>query len=183
MKLTKIAAASLVALALATSAQAALMPITGDVFIAGLTTADVDFGTKDVVFASKTNNALFTVVTGDFVALAPAGSQLTYNDFNWSTFAGTNPIWANALVSFQLTSVAGGQTPQGNLSLVGSGIIKSDGYQDTLGSWSFSADKSGSVFAFSSTATAKVPDGGTTLTMLGLSFLGLGGVSRLLRRK
>lgn len=187
MKLTKISAAFLAALALASSAQAAL--ITGNIELsADASVINIDFGANTVTFvpSAPTLNSKVDNSTGTLAALLPAGSQITYKNFTYDPFAGLPSIWSNGTTSFDLQSISMvSEIPGYALFLFGTGLISTTvaGYDPTPGTWSFSADSSdgGAKFAWSSTATTKrVPDGGTTIALLGASLLGLGAVRRYL---
>lgn len=183
MKLTKISAAFLAALALATSAQAAL--ITGSVELsADASVINIDFTTNSVTFtpSSPALNAKVDASNGTLGALMPVGTQVTYKNFTYDPLSVVNPIWASATTSFTLQSViVQYEIPGFGVGLIGSGLISTTvpGYDPTPGTWSFSSDSSGASFSWSSTATAKrVPDGGTTIALLGASLLGLGAARR-----
>ncbi|MEK0448199.1 MAG: hypothetical protein RL088_467 [Verrucomicrobiota bacterium] len=68
------------------------------------------------------------------------------------------------------------------LYIVGSGVVKHAGFEDTDGSWAFTINNTNggpkARFAFSGSA-ASVPDGGATAALLGLA---LGGIPFLRRR-
>jgi VPDSG-CTERM motif len=77
------------------------------------------------------------------------------------------------------STVVAGQTPN-FLQATGTGTI-TNGTDSSSGLWTFTATDAlggaacNSVFTFTS-STAAVPDGGTTMSLLGLSLLGLYGV-------
>lgn len=185
MKLTKITAASLVALALATSAQAAM--ITGSIDIGANSTVSIDFDANSVAFNPSSNNAEVNFSDGALGTLLPANTILTYADFAYDPLAVSNPIWTDGVTSFHLLSIfeieedSSGSTQA--LKLFGTGTLSTTvaGYQDTPGIWSFTADSTtgGTRFSWSSTASQRVPDGGTTFALMGASLLGLGGIRRL----
>lgn len=192
MKL-KIATAVLTALALATSAQA--VAINGTINItANGTTANIDPGANTVTFnpASPLNNAAVDASTGNLATLLPVGTALVYKNFTYSPLSVVNPIWTGTIglgtTSFSLTSITfvsesfDGPTFVG-LILRGSGVMSTTagGYEATPGAWSFNASNTGSTFSWGS--TGRVPDGGATLALLGVSVLGLGGARRLLASK
>jgi hypothetical protein len=186
MKLTKITAASLVALALATSAQAAM--ITGSIDIGAASTVSIDFANNTVAFtpAAPGVNAVVTYSDGILGTLVPANflPTLQYQDFTYSPLIVSNPIWTDGFTSFHLGSIfeidedSSGDTQA--LKLFGTGVLTNANYDNTPGLWSFTADSTtgGARFSWSSTSSAKVPDGGTTFALLGASLLGLGGVRR-----
>ena len=98
----------------------------------------------------------------------------TYKDFSFDPLAAPSPLWTfthlGVTYSFELLTVSVVDQSSSVLGLVGTGILKATGFDDTPGKWSFSGDTSGAVFAFSSTASA-VPEPASTL-LLGLSLLG-----------
>jgi hypothetical protein len=65
----------------------------------------------------------------------------------------------------------------------GTGIITGNGFDDTAGTWSFTAqdDPSNGVFSFSGGSQA-TPDGGATVALLGLALAGIEGIRRKLMR-
>ena len=54
------------------------------------------------------------------------------------------------------------------------------GFDNTVGSYLFTANQAGGTFSFSSSQAAGVPDGGTTIALLGLALVGVGAVRRKL---
>ena len=97
----------------------------------------------------------------------------------WFTTA-TNPI-ADPVASFNLGTITFvDEIPGISLTLTGTGLAKLTGFDDTVGTWSFTATQSGTVFGWDSINVSRVPDGGTTVVLLGLSVLGLGSVNRFL---
>lgn len=191
------AAAILATLFWATSAQA--VPITGEITLSANTTSvSVDFTTKRVSFtpSSPSMNSAVDTVSGNMAILAPSTTAISYKDFFYSPLSvvGFNPIWttASGSLSFSLTSISSFSetgpnpaNPQG-VTVYGSGTISSTtaGYNSTAGDWSFTSSKTGTRFTFGSTAAAvsRVPDGGASAILLGVSLLGLAGVSRKFRR-
>lgn len=183
--------AILAALFAATSAEA--VPITGVITMsATASSVSVDFVNNKVTFtpASPAINARIDTVTGNMVGLAPVGTFVSYKDFFYDPLSvvGGNPIWTTTTgLSFSLTSISG-FTESGTSGLLafGSGTVSSTtaGFDTTAGDWSFNASKTGSVFSWGSTAAAvsRVPDGGASAILLGVSLLGLAGASRKFRK-
>ncbi|MES2925083.1 MAG: VPDSG-CTERM sorting domain-containing protein [Verrucomicrobiota bacterium] len=162
-------------------------PITGTINISSFNddTFNVNYGTNTVTFQAG-NNALVTNTTGSYTGLL--GATVHYNTFVYSPFVGPiNPLWVTTslapLSSFSLTSITlVDELPGVSLTLTGLGIASVFGFEDTVGSWSFTATQNGSSFGWDSinSPAPRVPDGGATLALLGVSVLGLGGMRRFL---
>ena len=104
-----------------------------------------------------------------------------------------NPLWSvnapGGVFSFTLappigiTRISGGGLIPDTLRLDGMGTISGpaiDGFDVTTGGWTWSGQLNGtSTFTFSSTTLPGVPDGGTTVALLGAALSGLA----LLRRR
>lgn len=126
---------------------------------------------------------IITTTSGDFVG---AGAP--------STFA--TPIWVNAgvgaNVGLQLWSVtvAGVSytldittsiqsfTSADQLNIKGSGTMERNGLDATGGTWQLGFGVSGASFTWQGTSAANVPDGGSTLILLGSAIVGLFGIAR-----
>ena len=175
------------------SAQAVPTLIVGALSISGTATMD---GTS---FVSATKFTLFQdVVVGAASSLSGAyvgtqGAAVTLTPFTWAPPTASTPI--NPLWSF----ISGGDTYSFDLSTLhvdftsntgilmsglGTAIITGPGtsFLNTTGEWDFSAQTEGlSTFTFSSTTTVPapaVPDGGSTVSMLGAALCGLGWIGR-----
>jgi hypothetical protein len=185
MKLTQLFGALAVAAGLLTSAANAAT-IQGEINIAAIGTANIDFTANTVTFSPTypATNAIVGSSTGDFAALAPVLTFGSYKNFTYDPLSVANPIWTFGGVSFNLLSVTSitedSVGPERSLVLFGSGVATAAGYDDTVGSWSFSADTTSSKFSWSSTAST-VPEGGATLALLGLGLVGLEGARRRLK--
>lgn len=163
------------------SAQAA--PITGSIDIGAFnSTVTVDKGANTVTFndaGAPAGNAIVGFASG---ALTPyLGEFASYQNFSYDPLSVVNPLWnlVSFAVSFDLQSITSIDETGPGLILTGTGILTAPGFDPTAGVWSFSADSAtGGRFTFSS-QTAAVPDGGTTLMLLGAALSGLG----LIRRK
>ncbi len=117
--------------------------------------------------------------TGDFSTIATFGQAVVFPP-TWTFVSG--PIasfWSvpAAGLSFDLTSSSVDTQTAVTLGVSGPGILHAAGYADTPGIFYFSR-QSGQVEASFSATTIATPDGGTTLSLLGIGFLGLAGLRR-----
>lgn len=182
MKLSvlKFLGASLLA-TLAGSAIAA--PIVGQIDIGAFAvTPTINFTTNSVSFtpASPANNAIVNGADGDYSGLL--GQMASYHNFVYDPFVGPQTIWSTAGASFSLVGVTSITETANGLILTGYGTASLSGFDDTAGTWSFSADRARSTakFTFSSTVISpiNVPDSGSTVALLGAGLVVMGLVSR-----
>lgn len=166
---------------------ASAVPVTGSIKIVSYNdnVFNVNYGTNQVTFGAG-NNALVSNATGSYTGLL--GSFVHYNNFGYDPLSVINPLWATTTgapaSSFSLTGISFIDENAGaSLTLKGWGIVSVAGFDNTPGSWSFTATQDGTVFGWDSINTQPVPDGGATLALLGASVLGLGGIRRFLPRK
>jgi hypothetical protein len=182
----KFGSVAAVVLALAQTLQA--VPITGDIGFTGRAV----FDTSSAGTASEVVNWVNPQVNGTagaFTSVADGTSVNFTSPWFFLTLTPVNGFWSVGGFTFQLLSSAvvshNGSYPSGYVEVTGTGIVSGNGYTPTELSWSFTsqdpaATTSPTTFTFSASATSdSVPDGGTTVAMLGL---GLFGVS-ILRKK
>jgi hypothetical protein len=192
MKITSKIAATFAVIAFTSAAQAVVLPgIVGEVNFVGTAALNGPITTATGVStwsgtASGGLPGVAAPISGDFLSIA-LNTPVTFAA-PWIFANATPNLWQVGGFSFDIGSsmVVRGPTLPGSsfLAVSGTGFIKKAGFKDTPGTFSFTTQgPSGeSTFSFSSTVKS-VPDGGATLALLGVSFLGLGGVSRLVRRK
>jgi VPDSG-CTERM motif len=168
------------------------VPITGHISIGTAgggvlwsgNTSDVNTITSIITFGS----AEVTDRSGSFTTTIANGNLVTMGqplDFVTPTII--NPLWSVGGFSFTLsppisiTRVNNADPIPDTLRLAGQGYITGPaGFDATIGGWTWSGELNGvSTFTFSSTTLAGVPDGGTTVALLGAALSGLA----LLRRK
>ena len=178
----------------ALSVQAIPTSIAGSVSFSGTSTID---GTSFVTATKFTRFqdvfvAADSALTGDYVGTS--GATVTVTPFTWAPSTASTPIsplWSfvskGKTYSFDLSVMhLDYSSPTGLLlSGLGTAHITGAGVEklDTTGRWDFSAQTlGGSTFTFSATTTvpnpSTVPDGGSTVAMLGASMLGLGFIGR-----
>jgi hypothetical protein len=160
------------------------VPITGGISMAGnvvptgaLDTGPVSFAFPDPVIVTSRNGSYLPV---------PAGfNAVTYFGFSAVPSSAPQALWSfisgGLTYSFDLASLsvdARGTDGSGNpfINLSGVGTLKITGFDNTPGSWIFTANAASSTFSFSSSNGA-LPDGGTTAMLLG-SALALLGMAR-----
>ena len=123
--------------------------------------------------------------TGTFqsmsVAIDPPTSAtlpVNWSGFTWSPVGLPSPLWQFAYngvtYTFTLDTIAIAQQNCTSISLTGAGIITATGYDPTPGAWTFDcvANAAGNSFPFESSVRV-VPDGGLTMTLLGMAILGV----------
>lgn len=191
----KTASLMLAVTGLALNLHAVPTPISGDISFSGTSTID------STSFVTATGFTSFqdifvgapSALSGDYVG--SSGAAVTMASFIWAPPTASTPI--NPLWTF----VSGGNTYSFDLSVMhvdyasptglllsglGTAHINGPGLEklDTIGNWNFSAQTLGvASFTFSSTTAAAaqgVPDGGSSVAMLGAAFLGLGWIKRKL---
>ena len=179
---------SLGALALASFALTAqAIPITGGISLAGAYTSNTGNLNTATAFTSFTG----VVSTGTAGTLASANitnfvTPFTMNGFVFGTApngAGNNTplqIWTTGpnggiTTTFTLSSISSvDHNPTDTVTVIGNGFFTETGYDQTAGTFIFSANQAGGTFSFSLSHAALAPDGGTTALLLGLGLVGLG---------
>ena len=201
MKLTSKIAATFAIIALSSSAYAAGIvggiSFNGDYTpqtLLGINVADLNLAEQIAFGTTEVNNingrtgsflllpalnpvTMFTPLKFSPVTVLPVGSLWTSTDgvdtfsFAMSTFTAGSVVINGGVQSITLTG-------NGTFSYAGPA-----GLTPTLGTWVGVFSNGNGTFSWASSNAPNVPDGGATLALLGVSFLGLGGVSRLVRRK
>ena len=157
--------------------------ITGSVGFAGAYSHD---GTTDLsdatAFSSFTGVLAIGTIDGTFATEGvTTGTAAAYSDFSFNpTSVPVIGLWSVLGFSFDLTSMSLDGQDTDSVELSGVGIIKHVGYDDTRGTWTFTANNQGSNFSFSSSATS-APEPALAL-LLGTGLIGFG-VARKLRKK
>ncbi len=108
-------------------------------------------------------------------------TPFTFNPFSSSVI----PLWTfmtgGKTYSFDLSSLTISDQTSDTLDLRGVGMLHITGFDDTVGTWVFTANAGGQTFSFSSSNTA-VPDGGLTVMLLGAGLASMSMLRRFLNR-
>ena len=171
--------------------QAGAIPITGHVDMNGQVTLDSALGTA----TKATSFSLVSVVnTPDGAFTGTAGSTVSFNPFGWNpSTTPVTPLWSfsngTSLYSFDLASLTVVGQSSSFLNLTGAGTLSISGgtYDPTPGNWSFTITSSTGgtspnfAFGFVS-STSAVPDGGSTVALLGCALVAVGALRRKLAK-
>lgn len=166
--------------------QAQAVPITGGISMAGGYTCDTgNINTADAF--TSFSGVLITGVSGSYVGV-PIGQSVTMIPFVFNPFVPpVNNLWSfthsGISYAFDLTAITSRiQNGDDTLTLHGLGTLHLTGDSNTLGSWVMTANQGGGTFSFSSSNQA-IPDGGTTVALLGIALAGIEGVRRMFRAR
>ena len=169
------------------SQQAQATLINGDIQFAG----EVQFDTNSLATATRVvtwfdvfHNAGFSSVTsgtGD-LGIAP-GTQATMAPWIFNPSTPTPGLWSVGGFTFDLLSSTIVTQLASTLVIEGTGIVSGNGFDPTSMDWSFTTQSAGgrtrTTFSFSANG-ASVPDGGTTVMLLGAALGALGMARRFL---
>ena len=180
MKLTKTLLGAAAAAMLSLSASA--VPITGGISETGNfvpNNANLLLATQITLGAP----AFVTAVAGSYVGVVTPGAVVIWNTpLIISPITPLVPLWTvTGLASFDLTSFLIDPTSTSDaLTLRGTGVLHLLGFDNTAGTWIATFNTAGGTFSFSSSNGA-VPDGGTTIVLLGSALSGMAWLN--MRRK
>ena len=199
MKKTILAVLAMGALSCALfSQQAQAAQVTGEIHMAGdIVFNSVDLSSSTAVnhwisAANNLNKATTFGATGDFAAAIPTGTEADMaHPWTFSPSTPTAPLWSVAAFgfSFDLTSIISVQkTGDSFLNVLASGIVHATGFDDTPALFSFTVNnpdgKTHLTYSFADatvTVPGGVPDGGTTVMLLGAALSVLGIARRFLK--
>ena len=98
----------------------------------------------------------------------------------WTTTAGGH-TFSFDLTTLVVGAVSGTFPGAQSITMSGNGDVSyagPSGYEKTAGTWTGTFNAAGGTFSWSSSTGANVPDGGSTLILLGSSIVGLFGIAR-----
>ena len=157
-------------------------PITGAIEFFGSSTASGPSGPPDTIHFINPWHTLAT--TGSYNGVL-TGTDTTFNDFSFigdgaaaTLLAPDMPIWTfnfgGNTYSFDLLALTNGHVEPGAMAFTGTGIAHITGFTDTPASFALQAAGSNFDFTLSSSTTATIPEGSTTvLLVLGLLVVGI----------
>ena len=121
---------------------------------------------------------------GDFTSTVNVGDSVTMSQpWIFTPSTPTPALWSVGGFTFDLASSTVVLQNSDFLLISGIGTITGNGFDATEGVWSFTSQEphAGGVFSFSASSgsTGTVPDGGTTVALLGIGLVGV----EVLRRK
>jgi|GEM_PF-1975969 len=148
----------------------------------GISTATGVSFTASSIEAFSNGDAFVTSGSGSFAGTV--GEFVDFHDFTFSPLGSSQPtLWSfisggiNYALQMTTAYIVSQNTHQINLS--GGAILTADGYTDTVGSFQFTANNSGTSFSYSSSAQVPEP---ATLALFGIGMLGIS-FSQTRRRK
>lgn len=188
---TKLMALTAVAAALGFSATVQASTVNGQIeFGIGTVTSATSGLDTTVTFSNpwsiEAGNGNYTGLTSGSVTFSP----ITFVTSSSTLTSTVNPLWTFVIGSttydFNLSALTAANITPGSIALSGNGTAQITGETDnTAATWSLQGTGNGGyVFNFSSTSTSStapsVPDGGTTVILLGAALSGLAFVKRQL---
>ena len=164
--------------------QAQAVPITGAINFAGgvtLDTTDLSMATAVVTWLDQGAN--MPTVQGAGGSFAGLDNQTAIFANPWVFGSGAPALWTVGGFTFNLISSTVISRGTDFLLVSGTGYITGNGLDPSSASWLFSIQEApaGLVFSWSGGSEA-IPDGGTTVALLGLALAGIEGTRRKLTR-
>jgi hypothetical protein len=169
------------------SQQAQATSINGNINFAGSVQFNTNLlqnVTRVVTWYDILNHAGFSSVapggTGDFAGIAPGTQATMAQPWIFIPSTPTPGLWSVGGFTFDLLTSTVVTRNSTFLNISGTGIVSGNGFDPTSMEWSFTAQNAGgrprTIFSFSANGVA-VPDGGTTVMLLGAA-LGVLGMAR-----
>jgi hypothetical protein len=127
--------------------------------------------------------------SGSFEPVANGSAVVFLQPWRFDPLSSPMPLWTTGGpegFTFHLISSSMVHHSKHFLAIRGTGILTANGFNDTPATWWFTTQGVAADHKFSwssSTVAAKVPDGGTSILLLGGSLLGLHGLRRHFKRR
>ena len=174
MKFLKLTLAVLAAALVTSGAQAAM--VNGAITIAG----GAIFDTDSLATATRVNTFVDVTVQsedGDFAGFVADGDSVTMGvPYIFTPSTPTPGLWSVGGFTFDLDGSVVVLQNADFLIITGTGTLKGNGFDATEGTWRFTAQSPSAdgVFSFSASGDFNgVPDGGSTVALLGLGLTGV----------
>jgi hypothetical protein len=165
------------------------VPIDGTVGFSGLGSATAGPTTTTINFS----NPLHTIYGSDDYSVVPFGTPVTFKSIAYggtgegATLTGSvTSLWTfnvgSTIYSFDLTNLVSATRTSNSLILAGLGTANITGFDPTPGNFAIQGTGRNLSLQFvsASTTASYVPDGGMTVSLLGLALAGLAGLRRTL---
>jgi len=153
------------------SAAAAL--ISGDINFSGITNTFAN--DTEITTINFWGDMVVTGNTGDFSDINESTASFT----NLTTITPTNNLWSFGGFSFDLLNITNNLiTENGGALLTGTGIVKADGFEDTVYSWTYSINNMYDSTAFGQHFSASAVPAPAGVALLGFALFGFGATRR-----
>jgi len=190
MKKTILAVLAMGALSCALfSQQVQAAPITGEIAMGGQIQFNSSLGTATTVThwisVGANNDGFSTVlgVTGDLATfISPLDEAAMAQPWNFSSGGPQPALWSVGGFTFDLASSTIVTQLFNFLNVTGVGTISGNGFDSTPSTFTLTVTQLGTRLVFGSITSTTVPDGGTTVMLLGAALGALGMAQRFLKR-
>jgi len=128
---------------------------------------------------SANNTAMVTDATGDFSSIAAGTTASFPNVYTFNPSSPVTPLWTVGGFTFDLTSSTIVNQNAFSLVVRGIGTLSGNGFEATPGAWILSSgaamgqNQTSFSFQANTTAVPTVPDGGSTVALLGAVLVGM----------
>ncbi|MBA3609294.1 MAG: VPDSG-CTERM sorting domain-containing protein [Chthoniobacterales bacterium] len=138
------------------------------------------YDTSSLATATRVNsfsNVSVMSSDGDFASFTSVGDAVTMAaPWIFTPSTATPALWSVGGFTYDLSGATVVLQNADFLLISGTGTISGNGFDPTVGTWSFTSQSPSAdgMFSFSSGSSANgVPDGGTTMALLGIALVGI----------